>query len=339
MTLHDEPLVPIPYDQIMVLSTARRHGRGPQRLPDRMDRGRAIAAVQVENDQEARQVLTSLDRPGRRFYLDVERKQDLHLVDLARTTLTHSTFAVIKPNDITVNALEALLAELCEVDVSQMRVAVYGTGNLGFKIALRLAERGGRVSLHGRDAGKASRLCRTMNEVLPPFSPSAVSTETSSGSIDVLVSAVSADSVITPDWLTRLAPQALCLDVGINNFTADFLEGALSAGHTMMRLDVRSAGDPLPTEPNPFFSEVAGQIDVDGVTAVAGGYIGKYGDVVLDRITPPSRVVGVANGTGGLLQVEQWSDEIQRSVSRIRDCFARANASLGDISTGRVDRA
>ena len=323
MTPEGEPLVPTTYDKIMVLSTARRHGRGPQRLPDRTDRGHAIAALQVENDKEARQILASLDRPGRRFYLDVERKQDLHLLDIARTTLTHATYAVIKPNDITVNALEAVLAELRDEDVSEMTVAVYGTGNLGFKIAMRLAERGATVTLHGRDPAKAARLCGAINEVLPPFTPSPVGTSAQRGTVDVLISTASADSVIRPEWVPQLAAAALCIDVGINNFTARFLEGALSAGHTMIRLDVRSAGDPLPAEPNPFFTEVAGRLEIDGVTTVAGGYIGQHGDIVLDRITAPNRVVGVANGTGGLLAEEQWPRDVRLSVARIRDRVAQ----------------
>jgi len=34
---------------------------------------------------------------------------------------------------------------------------------------------------------------------------------------------------------------------------------------------------------------------------VAGGVYGKYGDVVLDNFSKPKRVLGIADGKGGIL--------------------------------------
>jgi hypothetical protein len=306
------------YTLVMILGTARRHGRGIQRLPDRTDRGRRVAAVQVETDEQARELLAALDRDGRRFYLDVERKQDLHLMAVAGETVRRGSYAAVKPNDTTVDAFEAVLVERHGRDLTDLVVAVNGSGNLAFKFALRMAESGCQVSMHGRHADKVALLVEAINEVLPRYSPHPVALSAPVGAVDVLVSAVTAEHVVGEEWLRFLAPGALCLDVGINNFAPAFIERAQQAGYTCARLDVRSAGDPLPVEPNPFFERIAGSRHLAGAQMVAGGKIGRRGDVVVDQVQDPTRVIGVANGTGGLLPEEDWSHEIRDRVAAAR---------------------
>ncbi len=46
-----------------------------------------------------------------------------------------------------------------------------------------------------------------------------------------------------------------------------------------------------------------------------GGYIGKKGDIVVDSIATPSRVIGVADGKGKLIAVDdisQYTDLIKK---------------------------
>ena len=44
-----------------------------------------------------------------------------------------------------------------------------------------------------------------------------------------------------------------------------------------------------------------GRPPIDGVVAVSGGVVGDYGDIVLDNVHEPKRVIGVADGKGGVL--------------------------------------
>lgn len=302
---------------VMVLSTARRHARGIQRLPDRVDRGRRVVAVQVETERQAQDVLAILDRVGRVLYLDVERKQDLHLMRVARDVVTLAEVRQIKPNDLTVDALFALLVDRLGPDLSDLPITVLGTGNLGFKFAVRLAESGSRVALEGRDPQKVDLLVRAINAVVPENTPHPVVAGRLPGS-RILVSAVTAEAVVQANWLATLSKHALCIDVGIGNFSPEFIEGAIAASHECVRLDVRSGGDPLPLHPNPFFQKVAGRREIAETTIVAGGLIGRYGELVVDQVEHPTSVVGVANGTGGLLPYSEWTEDVQISVSSVR---------------------
>lgn len=304
-------------DLVMILCTARSRGLGVQRLPNREDRGRQVAAVQVETADQAADVLSVMDRPGRHFYLDVERKQDLDLMGVAQQVVQHGTVSATKPNDTTVDALMATLRHHLGHDHRDQRVNIVGTGNLAFKFALRLAEEGADVALCGRNTEKARLLASAINAVLPHFTPHEVRHGPHLSDIEVLVAAVTAPGVVTGAWLDRLAPHAMCIDVGIGNFTPELIEGAHSRGHAVCRLDVRAAGDPLPQQPNTFFRAVWGEKRVDGVHLVAGGILGKRGDVVVDRVPSPTAVVGIADGAGGVLPVRQLSPDLLTRLERV----------------------
>jgi len=56
-----------------------------------------------------------------------------------------------------------------------------------------------------------------------------------------------------------------------------------------------------------------GSIDIDGVKVIAGGLIGPKGCVVINSITQPTQVVGIADGAGGLLSA---GEEISFSQQR-----------------------
>ena len=54
-------------------------------------------------------------------------------------------------------------------------------------------------------------------------------------------------------------------------------------------------------------SKIMGKRQINNVNIVAGGYIGKKGDIVVDSIDSPSRIIGVADGRGKLLPVDNTS--------------------------------
>jgi hypothetical protein len=310
------------FDVVMLLSTARRRAQGVTRLPDRIDRGRRIAALQVETDDQARDVLRRLDRPGLLFVVDVERKQEVDLLRVARAEVVRGRYTTVKANDVTVDALDAVISHHLGTDLVDVVVALVGTGNLGFKSALRLAERGAQVSLVGRDAAKAELLCRALNAILPRFNHHFVEPGVPDV-VRVLIVAATARHVVDEGWLDRLADRALCIDVGIDNFAPGFVASANERGHTCLRLDVRAAGSALHIDPNPFFTDVAGRSVIAGHDVVAGGYLGRRGEIVLDQIKEPRQVVGLANGTGGLLDPAQWREEQTLAVAAVKATIDR----------------
>lgn len=326
----------VDHDVVMLLSTARLRGDGIQRLPNRTDRGREVAALQVETDEQAAFVLTTLDRPGRHFYVDVERKQDLNLLGVAQRSVRLGTVSTIKPNDTTVGSLMATLAHHRGPDHRDRKVTIVGTGNLGFKFALRLAEEGADVALCGRTEDKARLLASAINAILPRFSAPAVTDRPHQTKTDVLIAAAGAPGVVTHEWLDRLSPDALCIDVGIGNFTPQFIEGAHARGLDVCRLDVRAVGDPLPPYPNTFFTTIWGEERFGKFHLVAGGVLGKRGDIVVDRLPGPTALLGVADGQGGVIPDHLLPDDIVARLEQVTSSLLGADDHGGAQRSDRL---
>ncbi|WP_346008399.1 hypothetical protein [Janibacter terrae] len=308
-----------PATDIMILSTANQHYKGIQRLPDRDQSGTPVAAYQVQTPDQARDVFRRFDATRYSLYVDVERKQNLDLIKLARATVKNARIHIIKPNDITVDACFALLDHHIGHGITNATVTVVGAGNIGFKLALRLAEVGAKVGLTGRDPARVYRLVDAANTALPRFTPHKVANRPIPNS-NVLISAVAAADIITQDHIAILAPEgALCIDVGIGNLAPTFIREATRHGHTCVRLDVRSAGNPLPSHPNSFFSDVAGRTRIGESDLVAGGLIGMRGEVVVDAIKGPRKIIGLASGTGTLIPEDDWTQEQRTRVAELRN--------------------
>ena len=317
------PLVPREHQRVIVAVTARSNGLGARRLPDRQDHEGPIAAVQVESAEDAIWALTELDQVGRVIYVDVEAKQAMRLWDLARSVVRCAEVRTVKPNDSTVDAVEALVLNLRGLDLSVEDCAVFGTGNLAFKIALRLAERGARVQIHGRDDERVRGTVQQLNAILPRYADRPA-TGPSEVPVNMLVTAVTAAAVVGPEWLPRLAQAALVVDVGIDNLDAAFIAEAQERGHTCLRLDTRAAPYPVAPQHSHFFEVVLGRADVQGLRVVAGGVIGRLGEIVVDQVVGPTRVIGVANGTGGLIPSTEWSSDHRKGVETVEEHIRQA---------------
>lgn len=79
---------------------------------------------------------------------------------MAADVVRRGSIVPIKPNDITVDATVAWLTSRLGSDLTDRVVAVVGTGNWGFKVALRLTEIGCRVHWSGRNLDKVEQLQR-----------------------------------------------------------------------------------------------------------------------------------------------------------------------------------
>jgi hypothetical protein len=308
----------IAHDRVVVSCTARARGEHVVRLPDREDAHGPLAAVMVETEAAARQVFGALDRPGRVLAVDVERKQDVDLMAVARETVRSATLVPTKPNDATVRSLDVLLTHVLGPDLSGIPAGVYGTGNLALKSSLLLAERGAALRVAGRDRSAVLRTVDAVAAVLPAFTTQHPAPLADDDRLALLVTAVSASNVVGPDWADRLAPGAVVVDAGIDNVSPAFCEAAHALGARVLRLDTRAAEAQVLWPAPGFFDGTFGDGTVDGVRVVAGGVVGRRGDVVVDDRSRPSRVIGVASGSGGLVPHPDLTDEEREGVERVR---------------------
>lgn len=313
---------------VVALSTSARAVPHSRMLPDRRALGFRIVNGLVADEETAEQVLMAIDGLVTVVLVDVERKQNIDLWAVAKDCLRKTKPVPIKPNDATVEAAMQLLKNWWKGDVIKRKVMVWGAGNIGSKLALRLAEMDNMVYLYSRNMEKAGLIAETMNSVLPRFADGRVLPGDRVGvapALEALISFVNAREVVTKDWVSSLSRKALVIDGGIDNLSAGFIAEALERGMRVLRLDARVGfahiAMDLAPEVGEFFADVQGEREIDGIRVVAGGVVGKQGDVVLDRINATQRVIGVANGTGGVF--DGIPPEYNERVERIREAIAR----------------
>ena len=63
-------------------------------------------------------------------------------------------------------------------------------------------------------------------------------------------------------------------------------------------------------------NEVFGNKKIKGIEVVSGGYYGKYGDVVVDNITKPTQLIGIADGRGDIMR-HNFSNEFKKNIETI----------------------
>ena len=66
---------------------------------------------------------------------------------------------------------------------------------------------------------------------------------------------------------------------------------------------------------------IARKGDINGVTVAAGGFIGKRSEEVVDSISNPARIIGIADAMGGIISEElgKYEEDIKKVRSGIAE--------------------
>jgi len=243
------------------------------------------------------------------IFIDVEEKTDppIDFLAEAMSCVKQSKVKTFKGNDVTAHACDLLVSEIVG-DLRGKKVAMIGAGNIGCKAAVKFVERGADVYIARRD-DKGDMLAAAINVMKTRYASgtlySAADPASAAGSADVLIGFTQGVPAITGAMVSALAPRALVVDGGVGTLTEDAISNAKALGLNLFRLDWRIAlpyviDSVLSTEQ--FLTSVAGTIAEGGRTYVAGGIIGRRGDIVVDTIQEPRTIIGIADGKGGILK-------------------------------------
>lgn len=243
------------------------------------------------------------------------------MVDVCRKLIIKSDLRLYKPNDQTVESVWFFIeAKIKAFD----KVCVIGAGNIGFKLALKLVETGYPVSLHRRNSQVGFQLTETINRVLPVLTQVRAAffedpLEAAHGA-KVLIGTTDGFPAITPAMVRQLAPQALVLDVGKGTLTAEAIQECLVLGHQVFRTDIASglegflAG--LARNDKILEKELGRRTIEPGINVISGGYMGGYGDIIVDNFLNPKLIIGIADGKGDLLRV--WTEEQEKAIAKLK---------------------
>ena len=268
----------------------------------------------VNNNKTAKDISKIVDGSVNYIFVDIEKKISSKLDILTnieratKETVNNSIIKDYKPNDITVNSIENFIQDYFRKDlrgVGGKKILIVGAGNIGSKIALRLVESGGQINLLRRNKKKLKIINNAINIIKPSYTE-AKSSATYNDQIkiedyDIIIGCT--DRKVKFKKITNFKKPPLIIDVGQGMFSKNYLKQLSIIKIPVFRLDVENSlssfiDSKLSTEN--FFNSI--HINNFGkYRLVKKGILGKSGDIIVDNVTAPKRIIGIC-GNDGLLK-------------------------------------
>ncbi|TSC87199.1 MAG: hypothetical protein G01um10148_304 [Parcubacteria group bacterium Gr01-1014_8] len=243
---------------------------------------------------------------------------------MVRGVILKSKIITYKGNDLTKDAIDFLLGQLI-VDIGGTTVAVIGCGNLGAKIALKLVERGAHVRAYRRDKGKLRKIVTGLNQIKSEHTLSSIwaarSIADACKGASAVIATADSQGIIKHDHLKfmNIARPPILIDAGKGCFSDDVVR---SDAYAIYRADVSIAQKHIFSallETKLHYGRSIGRrvLEDGNVGLVSLGLLGKKGEVIVDDIDSPRRIIGVADGRGKLMKNVGSQKKVVEKIRRM----------------------
>ena len=227
-----------------------------------------------------------------------------------RKTFPSQKIISYKPNDLTIDSIWFFLSHKFG-NFANLKIAIIGSGNIGFKLALKLVESGAYVNLNRRDKVLGLQLASTINSIKPKntlanaeYYEDPVRTCTL---CDVVIGTGKTDTLIINERMVSvMAKGGTLIDCGKGNITEGAINYAYELGLKIFRSDVTSGiisfVDQAIMIKKIINNKTGRKLLKDDIYIVSGGVYGRYGDVIVDDFDAPETIYGMADGRGQLIE-------------------------------------
>ena len=265
----------------------------------------------VYDNRTARKLAKKIDGKVNYVFVDIEKKITNKKDDLAnieRATkwgIKKSIVKNYKPNDITVNSIENFIQDYYRKDsrgVGGKKILILGTGNIGTKIAIRLLESGGNIFLFRRNKKKLQKINEVLNIIKPKYTKSRSniinSNQLKFENYDAIIGC--SDNKIKFKIIKKLVKKPLIIDVGKGVFLQSDLNQLNKKNIHIFRLDIEnSLSSFIDTSINTeSFFENSFIKKKNKFRLVKKGILGNSGDIIVDDVIKPKRIIGVCSKDG-----------------------------------------
>jgi|GEM_PF-90507 len=272
-----------------------------------------IGNAEIARWEEAIEIAKAVDGLVDVVLIDVEQRdvKPVDMIDEVRKVVKKSRILTYKDSDSLVSAADTFICQVTP-DIAAKTVAILGDNASGCKLALKLAEQGAKVTLWGKDVERLRKIVEGLNLLLLRDSFGAIHisadpVEASKGA-SILVGMLPYSPLITMQVLEVMQERGIVIDAGVGTIYPDAIDYGIAHEIQLYRLDMRAGLSGEITnvlETLKLTGKVIGTENYDGIRMVAGGTLGRKGDIVVDSISQPTMVIGVADGSGGLLAEEE----------------------------------
>lgn len=260
------------------------------------------------------EIINRFDELVSLFFIDCEIKASVDLGVAALGLIPANKRHFFKPNDFTVEAADEWVAQRMPI-LKGSRVAIVGAGNIGAKLALRLAERGSEVQLVGRRTVTLEATVQGLNAILRGggIVIACPSIQKACTRADVIIGCTAGTAVIDTETV-EISHASLLLDIGNGCFTRGAIAAAQDRGLLLEVLSPTAGWEGFLRRyvATRKLQQGLGRRQIDSVMwIVSRGVMGAAGDVLVDDISQPTRVIGVCNGMGDLLYGKEALQKIK----------------------------
>tara|TARA_B100000963_G_scaffold358210_1_gene382271 strand:- start:10189 stop:11277 length:1089 start_codon:yes stop_codon:yes gene_type:complete len=302
--------------------------------PLRDTKSMVVSGIIVYSETYAKKAAKYLDGKVDYILVDAEKKippkkngDPSNIERRVKEVLKKTPMWVYKGNDLTVDAVDIFLTNFLKKNlrgIGGKKILIIGAGNIGFKIALQLVERGAKVYLCARNLKKLKLKVDTLNSIKPIHTFEKVNkielknVKKIAHSLDIIIGATNGKPVIKKNMLIKLKKKTILIDLGKGTFFGDAVMYANDKNHKIYRVDISVA---LEGQINKFLmlkknkSIVLEKKKLLGEKLVSSGLLGGYGDIIIDDIKAPKRVLGVSDGKGDFLRKLNFRQ--QKNVNKI----------------------
>ena len=239
-----------------------------------------------------------------------------------RKRVRKSKVYTFKPNDLTVEALDALIAQL-KSPMKEKKIVVIGAGNIGSKIALKLVERGANVYITRRDLAKLKKIADGLNVIKSDYIDAKVYYATdnliASNDADVLIGTTSGVPSITAEMVNNMKRDGIIIDVGNGTLFPDAIEQAKYRDIKLLCLLMKPGYDGALETIFKTEKVIANQKSktMGEFSIISGGVLGKMGDVIVDNVNNPTKILAIADGTGDVISNVD-DEEFQKNIMIVK---------------------
>jgi len=265
----------------------------------------------------------------------LEKKIDLILIDSESkikglqklseklsAKIKHCHVFTFKNNDITADAAYYLISQFY-FPLSKKTISILGTGNIGSKLALKLIESESNVRIAGlnfkttKKIANAINLLKTKNSLKKVVAKSKTNVARDS---EILVGITPGIPIIDDMMVNEMNKNGMIIDVGGGTIFSSGIKAANKRKIKIIKLDIRnsfsgSVNTAMSTKK--FLVDDFGDKMINDVRVVAGGLYGNSGDIIVDKIKKPTKIIGISDGMGGLIQ-NKFSSNIQEKIKIVK---------------------
>tara|TARA_B100000787_G_scaffold166712_1_gene152347 strand:+ start:2648 stop:3670 length:1023 start_codon:yes stop_codon:yes gene_type:complete len=276
-----------------------------------------FASVIIYDDLSAKKISKIIDGKVDYILVDTEKKvlskdkkKIVNLEKNVKATVTKSEIFTYKGNDLTVDSADTFINNYFIKDIRGVggkKILILGSGNIGFKLALKLVESGANVFLYRRSKKILDNIIKSINYIKPKGTIAKAEKlkqiSNNLNNFDAIIGTTNGKAVLTLNHIKKFAVDSILLDIGKGILKKDALEYGINNGLKFFRLDITPA----------YFGYLENisstkKLSRTGVfktmlnkefTLAHKGILTKKNTLIVDSLNNPKKVFGVSDGFGG----------------------------------------